>query len=324
MIKVYYIGDEVVEKQNIGNVELNNIVKIFESLLGDDLNGTNEDRYQYYIDNDDHFLKKFSDNYFQNGVNIGDFVFADIANRLLEAELVDDGTRRNKKIKQGILFEYYQDQKLIFLKLEQMESIDQETFEMREGYSIDKKYYKGMIYTGNPENIIVIDKTGKVANYWSESFLGLLRSRDNKANTEEIVKFIKKKQFFREGLDEESYYYRKLIGFVKNSRGFDYETIFTYLGLLSEDDTTDSLKQRYIDDTVVKKLDAQFDFTYEEKSKLFDVELNPSEFMKIRVSDLSEAADRRDIYIENGNLIIPIEEGKLENITRKLFEYDEK
>ncbi|MBC8589676.1 hypothetical protein [Wansuia hejianensis] len=205
-IHIYNIDDVVSKRDNISEEQKRNIGEIFIKLLGENESGIPGEVRRFVVDseeNTNHKLLKIKNDFF-NKDSTDDLVelLDSFAEDLLKAELVKDGgeMRRHKRITQGMLFIKMLSSKIIFLKLEEIPSIDKETFEITDSFGIDRKYYKAAIYCGDEVN--VVDKNKAVANYWVDKFLNINPLRDDASNTKDLVSVIKDKRLFNREIME--------------------------------------------------------------------------------------------------------------------------
>lgn len=248
LIYVYNITESVSKRTNISEDQEKNISKIFNKLLGNDEMGIPGEVRRFIVNSEEdsnHKLLIIKNNYFNQDVTEELTRLLDsFAEDLLEAELVEaDGIkRRNKRITQGMLFIKMIQTKIIFLKLEEIPSIDKDTFEITDSFGIDRKYYKAAIYCG--EEVNVIDKNKTVANYWVDKFLDIKPLRDDSSNTKELVSVIKDKRLFNREIIESD------IGRIIFKSAQDY--IFTETRFDS-DDMYNSIMNKVEDDELLKE-----------------------------------------------------------------------
>lgn len=200
-IHIYNITDVVSKRTNISEEQKRNISNIFNKLLGGDELGIPGEVRRFVVDsleNSNHKLLRIKNDFFNKDITdeLGQLLDS-FAEDLLQAELVEVGgeIRRHKRITQGMLFIKMLASKIIFLKLEEIPSIDKNTFEITDSFGIDRKYYKAAIYCG--EEVNVIDKNKTVANYWVDKFLNIKPLRDDTSNTQDLVSVIKDKRLFK-------------------------------------------------------------------------------------------------------------------------------
>lgn len=213
LICVYNISDKVEKRTDITDSYIDNINKIFVNLLGDREEGISGQARRYAIDPDleMHKLLKLKRDYFNSQRTEELINFLDsFASDLLQAELVqgrkDGNKRRNKRIAQGTLLIKMLENKIILLKLLELDGIDKETFEIIGELGAVRNYYKAAIYSGKEINIVDKNKS----KYWVEKFLNVQPVRDGLADTkveidnkkgtnvEDVINFIEDSKIFAE------------------------------------------------------------------------------------------------------------------------------
>lgn len=282
------------------------------------MEGNKGERYSYRVDGTNDLLKKFK-NYYSSEPNINDGYYNLIAESLLKAEMVKSGERRNERIKKGMLFIRKIDKTLVLLKLEEVSSIDEETFEFSNSYTVDSRYYKGIIFKGNLNDVTVIDKQGKAANYWSSDFLGLERNRDDKRNTNILVEMITKNNIFKSEIEEErrEYLYNRFINFIRFSPIFSYDGFLDFAQIMNE--SIDELFETQF----VDKIDSSFNLDNVEKQKLFKVKLKVTENLVISDEDLSDSVKKRKLRYNNGEIIIKVDKSYQHDIQQQIERFRE-
>ena len=145
---------------------------------------------QNKITDSSHPVVRYNENVFNKRIIVEKSIARELDNlaeKLLFEEQIQikDGTRRrNKKIKEGLLFAKHTEDSLVLLKFEETKIIDKTTFRPIDGLSIDKQYYKLVIIHKNKyEDIMIVDRNKVIAKYWALGFLELERQRDAFVNT---------------------------------------------------------------------------------------------------------------------------------------------
>ncbi|MCP7290516.1 hypothetical protein JKU53_00005, partial [Listeria monocytogenes] len=188
-IKVFDINESVYEEQ-LEQIDIENINKVFSKIFSPE--NTDHLKIDCRI-NDKSILKKYKENQ-------SVFEMIMFAEELRKAELKGDGTR-NKQITEGNLFIKKESNRLILLKLENIEVIDKEkNYEMRTSFSTESNYYKGCILGNDLNKITIIDKNKSVAKYWREGFLNLSLNRNEYQNSKELIEMLKEDKLFTETL----------------------------------------------------------------------------------------------------------------------------
>lgn len=186
-IKVFDISEDAYEEK-LEKKDIQNIKKVFQKIF------SSENADHLRIDcsaREDSILNKY-----MNSKTI--FNMYEFAESLRGAELKKDGTR-NKQITKGNLFIKKEDEQLILLKLENIEVVDKEkNYEMKTSFSTEANYYKGCIFDGNLNKVVVIDRNKTIAKYWREDFLKLSLNRDSYQNSIDLIDLLKENKLFSE------------------------------------------------------------------------------------------------------------------------------
>lgn len=305
--KVYDIGEEVEERQNITpdqKVNINNLFRDFMSL---------PISKQYSLltyDDTEHELKKLN-NSIKTRDNLSSFskIFAD---NLYDAETIKerDGTvRRNKNIKHGIFIIKYTDEKVIFLKLEEIQTINPEDFSRSSTYGGEKDYYKiAMMPFQSSETelyVDIIDANPRVAKYWSEGFLQLTPTRDSEINTEDLISLSKSNKFFNILDDIEDLKIKETLdNFLLENTNYSFEIFLDYFN--NEHNKDYNFKELYKEEAL-NTLDESFVLDRKILDKYFNrvFQINPQ--VKIDINNIIQAVEGGQIdYDQEYGIIIPI------------------
>lgn len=192
-IAVYDITDTITEIDLLDNPEkIFNIANIFNKIVGEDDSRSHSTISAEFKD-ESSILKAYSE-------DRENFEIRCFAEKLLLAECSENSDRRKSNVREGYLFILEKERELILLKLEKTLVANKETFEVEGQLGTDKSYYKVCILSTELNNIAVIDKSRKVANYWLEGFLGLQEIRNKKINTHDLLELIESKELFSDGI----------------------------------------------------------------------------------------------------------------------------
>lgn len=317
-IHIYNITDTVSKITNINEEQKRNISKIFNKLLGENELGIPGEIRRFaadFVENPNHKLLRIKNDFFNKDITDESVQFLDsFAQDLLEAELVEvDGeVRRHKRITQGMLFIKLLATKIIFLKLEEIPSIDRNTFEITDSFGIDRKYYKAAIYCG--EEVNIIDKNKTVANYWVDKFLNIKPLRDDASNTQDLVSVIKDKRLFKREIMESDLgmeIYKCAQDFIFSETRFDsddmYNAIMNKIGcdelakedifVLSELSKIDSdfmIDKKIVGDSYKKRLKVNDNITLDSKNIYTAVKaqhlVKEDTYLKVRIESEYEDA----------------------------------
>ena len=182
-IAVYDITETITEIDLLDNPEkIFNIAKIFNKIVGEGDSRSHSTISAEFKD-ESSILKAYNED--RENFDIGSF-----AEKLLLAECSESSGKRKSNVRDGYLFVRETEKELILLKLEKTSVANKETFEVEGQLGTDKSYYKVCILSTELNNIAVIDKSRKVANYWLDSFLGLQEVRNKKINTYDLLELI--------------------------------------------------------------------------------------------------------------------------------------
>ena len=197
MLKAYSISDMVID-QKINETQAGNLEIIVKRVLGADEQGKPGEVKLYKTDKNIenhklHWYAKEILNQLPIPQKMETFCNR-LAEDLLKAELNEDQLTRNKNILEGVLIVKISGERLILLKLEDVEAIDPNTFEIKSIIGLDRAYLKAAIFSGDESSIRIIDRQRQVANFWSSKFLELVPVRTDSDNTKAIVDAINNQQ----------------------------------------------------------------------------------------------------------------------------------
>lgn len=322
VLKVYQITDRVIIQSNLTDEQKTNINLIFKKILGVDEKGKSGEIKKFIINKDieNHKLLKvktiLSDN--KNDLDIVSKILDSFADELLHAELVNDGDsiRRNKNITQGTLFIKMKSNMIIFLKLDEIVIIDKETFAMSDSYSIDRKYYKAAIYSG--DDVDVIDKNNKnVANYWAKRFLKIIPKRDDKQNTKVLADLVKSKDILNKNILDLSYgeeIYNAIQHYINNENIFDVNDLYEYIS-----NRVQNIELSLYDIFNIDKLnliDSSFHIDKNEINKAYEESLRVNKNISLKFDNIFNAYHRGEVLLEDNKLIIKVHDEYKNKITQ--------
>ena len=225
IIKVFDIGIDVNENE-LDEIQRENILKIFGELTKESHLITN-----CYLDTN---LDKYEDSpiyYFKKCSNKNDFNYKRVADDLLKAESKINGTR-NSTIREGLLFIKFDDTSITIMKLEKLEVIDKDSYEIKSELGKEKDYFKVGIFEGDYKDVKIIDKNKTAAKYWYQKFLGLERKRNSEDNTQDIIDFIENDKLFTDDIfNRENYNEIKRYSefYLFDNKKFDKSDLFDKL-----------------------------------------------------------------------------------------------
>ncbi len=298
-IKVFDVGDTVNENQ-LDELQKQNILKIFEELTKethliincylDVKSGGNETSPIYY---------------FKESKNKDDFDYKRIADDLLKAECKIDGTR-NSTIREGLLFIKSNNTSIIIMKLEKLEVIDKDSYEIKSQLGKEKDYFKVGIFDGEYNDIKIIDKNKTAAKYWYQKFLGLERKRNSDDNTQDILNLIEQdKLFTKDVISRENYneIKRYIEFYLFDKKKFDKSDLFDELNSsnLLELNNEDEL---YSDES--KQIDSDFDISDKVLNKHYQRKIQTSKNITITTKNYLKSIRDNKIRFDERNKEIRI------------------
>ncbi len=247
------------------------------------------------------------------------FDFKRIAADLLQAELKTNKTR-NSTIREGLLFIKADENRIFIMKLEKLEVIDKDTYEIKSELGKEKDYFKMCSFLGDFENILVIDKNRTAAKYWYEKFLGLQRKRTPEDNTNEVLRLLAEKKFYSEEIVNRDNY-AKIKKFTEyymfDNKIFDKSHLFDALNVsglleLKKEDELFSSDSMHID--------SDFSISEAALNSMYQRKFQTSEEVTITTKNYLESIrDNQIIFDEkNKKLIINIEDQYLKDVKEKL------
>lgn len=253
-INVFDITDTVTENR-LDESQKQNILKIFEELTKE------RDLITHcYLDVNTEYYQSSPIYYFKESNNKENFDFKRIAEDLLKAECKLDGSR-NSTIREGLLFIKSDDISITIMKLEKLEVIDKDSYEIKSELGKERDYFKVGIFAGNYEDVKIIDKNKTAAKYWYQKFLGLERKRNSDDNTQDIVNLINQDKLFTDDVVNKGNYNeikRYTEFYLFDNKKFDKSDLFDELnnsGLL------ELSKEEELYSEESKQIDSDFDIS---------------------------------------------------------------
>lgn len=313
ILKVFDISDEVVVNE-INEIQKNNIIKIFSELTKETHLITN-----CYLDTGSDTYKVSPIHYFKESFDKEAFNYKRIADDLLKAECKADGTR-NITIREGLLFIKADKNTITIMKLEKLEVIDKNSYEIKSELGKEKDYFKVCTFKGNYDDIKIIDKNRTAAKYWYQTFLGLTRKRTSEDNTQDVIDLIFNDELFvEEVIRRENYNEIKRFTefYLFDNKKFDKSDLFNELnssGLfeLKKEDELFSDKS--------SQIDSDFDISEKIINRKYQRNIPTSPEITIKTKNYLESIrDNELIFNEKDKTIkIIIDEEYLESVKEKL------
>lgn len=322
---VFTITDKCIQDNNINNKKAKNLDRIISSVLGDNKEGRPGEIKNFKIKEsiDLHKISQYRDNFSllkETNPELEMFIVG-LAQDLLETELVEekDGTkRRNMLITPGVLIIQREIDKLILLKLEETESYEKESFEPKDAFVAERRYYKAAIITMN--SIKIIDKNRKVANYWI-NFLKLEKENDDSEITKNLISKFKSDDLVLKEIDpkirkEINNVVRRLI--LSETR-FESEDWLDELNneLNKKGITFQNIEDVFTGDSL-NFMDESFVIDKVIAKRAFKTTIILSKQITIEAINIETAIRNQKIQYLNGNLLIEVAEEFKERIL-KLF-----
>ncbi|EIU5654344.1 hypothetical protein E1Q28_002938, partial [Listeria monocytogenes] len=261
--------------------------------------------------NDKSILKKYKENQ-------SVFEMIMFAEELRKAELKGDGTR-NKQITEGNLFIKKESNRLILLKLENIEVIDKEkNYEMRTSFSTESNYYKGCILGNDLNKITIIDKNKSVAKYWREGFLNLSLNRNEYQNSKELIEMLKEDKLFTETLMSQDNFQEikdQTENYIFSNDSFDKVNLAELLRvkhLIEEKE----LNKIYSDES--KKIDTEFSISKQAVKEDYNKTIYISPETKIYTENYVKLIKRQGIEYQDGKIILSVDEDFISKLPNEL------
>lgn len=305
-IKVYDINEKVYEEQLVPE-DITNIHKIFDKIFSP--NNTDHQKVECFT-NDNSILKTYHE--------IQSFDLITFANELLKAEKKKDSTR-NQQITQGFLFIKKESDSLFLLKLESIETIDKEQhYKMRASFSTESNYYKGCIFSGDLQSIIVIDKNTSVAGFWRDKFLGLELKQNEFQDSMKLIELIQEDKLFAEKIKNQTNYpeiKKQTEDFLFGNETFDKTQL---ADKLRRNRLVESIDLNEIYSEESKNMDSQFQISSKAIAKKYKKTIQVSKDTKIYTDNYTKLKRSNGIKFENGKLILTVSEDFLKHIPDEL------
>lgn len=310
-IRVFEINNTVRE-ETLEQIDIDNIKKVFDKIF--EPKNTDHLKISCHA-NEDSILERYNTEA-QTTFNLKTF-----ANELHNAEKKQDGTR-NKQITEGYLFIKQETNRLVLLKLENIEVIDKEkNYEMRKSFSTEANYYKGCIFNqNNTKNITVIDKNKAIAKYWRENFLDLSLNRDELQNSTELIDLLESNYLFTNSIQTQGNF-ENIKKFTENFI-FD-NTTFDKIVLGNELRTNKLISYTNLNDIYSeesKVLDAEFNISKKAIRDKYKKTIQISEDTKIYTDNYSRLYSRQGIRFEDGKIILSVNDNFIDLLPEELID----
>ncbi|WP_336253360.1 hypothetical protein [Oceanobacillus sp. MO10714A] len=307
-IKVFDIAESSIREETLKPIDIENIKKVFNKIFSPQ----NSDHLK--IDcyaNESSILSQ----YHNDGKS---FSMDRFAEELRLAELKGDGTR-NKQITEGNLFIKKETNRLILLKLENIEVIDKEkNYEMRTSFSTESNYYKGCILGNDLKSITIIDKNKSVAKYWREGFLNLSLNRDEYQNSKELIELLKEDELFTQELKVKDNFQEiknKTEDFIFQTDSFDKLNL---ADILRSEKLIEQVNLNEIYSDKSKKLDTEFLISKRAIKEDYNKTIYVSDETKIQTENYVKLFRRQGIEYKDGKIILSVDDDFISKLPREL------
>ncbi|WP_296129792.1 hypothetical protein [uncultured Anaerococcus sp.] len=299
IIKVFDIGD-CVNEELINETQKSNIVNIFDILTRESHLITN-----CYLEITSSKGKESPIYYYKECINKNTFDYTKIARDLLRAELKADNTR-NANIREGLLFIKAVSDNLTIMKLEKLEVIDRTTYKIKSELGKEKDYFKVAIFSGNYNDIKIIDKNKTAAKYWYEKFLKLNRLRNSEDNTQDVIDLINQNILYKDNINKLPNYTeikRFTETYLFDNKKFDKSTL---LDELNSSGLIDLIKEEEIFSEESKIIDSDFDISEKIMNKNYEMKIQTSRDIVITTKNYKESLRDNEILFDEDNKQIKV------------------
>lgn len=328
--KAYDIGEKISPREVLSEKQIGNIELVVSAVL----KNIETNKILYQVPNEhrhtgEHPVIHYNQIVFKNEKITDEEVITELdylANKLLVEEQVTDkngSIRRNKNIKEGLLFVRHKSTQLLLLKFEDTQIIDKETFEPIEGFSMDRQYYKIALLNKNSyTDIIIVDRNKSIAKYWALGFLKLERQRDNFVNTTDLIDSLEKNNLISSkiGLSEEDHnsLKRQIRNYMFENTTFDKENLFSALKYDSSKYSINS--EELFNPEIFKLIDSEFSFSKDAIIKQYKKSISISETVKVTIENFNDEVNSETIDVKGGNLILKIDTDSLGKVKAMIAE----
>lgn len=307
VVKVFDINENVREEE-LNEIDIININKVFSKIFAPE--NTDHLKIDCYA-NENSILKKYSKN--SKGFKLIEF-----ANELEKAEQKTDGSR-NKQITEGNLFIKKETNRLLLLKLENIEVIDKEKhYEMRNTFSTESNYYKGCILGDDLQQITIIDKNRSVARYWRETFLDLSLNRDEYQNSKQLIELLKNNNLFASELMQQDNFHQikdYTENYIFTNDTFDKVRLSENL---SQEKLIEENNLNAIYSEEAKQIDTQFSLSKLAIKEDYNKTIYVSPDTKIFTENYVRLSKRQGIEYQDGKIILTVDESFIKQLPSEL------
>ena len=309
-IKAFDIGLESREII-LTDIMIGNINNIFNQILGGNSYKSNHLSVKCSLANENQNESNVLFNYLKNKNKFDYNVFAD---KLLAAEKNKIGDCRKKSIQEGFLFVKSHESSLYLMKLQKIEDVDAITFELKGALGSDNNYYKLCVFEKDFDNIIIVDKNTKLAQYWFQSFLGLVRQRNEDDNTKLLVRLIEEKKLFNNNIVDSNSIdklYKITENYLFDNKLFDKSILKDLLNsklLIDENELSNVFSTDSCD------IDFEFNLSDKIMKEKYKKVMKISDDTEIKTDNLKKLQRRKGIAIKDNKIILTISDDYLPKI----------
>jgi len=185
----------------------------------------------------------------------------------------------------------------------------------------DRRYYKAAVITN--ENINIIDKNRKVANYWVDDFLDLIRLKDDSTNTANFVTHLQNDSLINSEITD-TILREKINTIIQHkamseSRFEPSDWLDEINNELRDDNVAYNSVEELFSQNIFETLDESFELQKKIVQKAFHIKIDISSTISIESSDIQYAILKQDIVYENGFVRILVPNDRRQEILN-LFE----
>lgn len=318
MLQVYEISDQVT-KRDIDANQTEKIQVIIRLVLGEDRMGKPSETRLYKVDENkkSHKFIEYKKNFMdKSATSDQNNRFCDgLADDLLKAELVEDKTQRNKNIKEGTLIVEVTSTRLVVMKLEKVNTIDFDTFDIKTNIGLDRDYFKAAVFTGNTMEIKVVDRQRRVANFWSSKFLELVAVRTSADNTDFIADAVNNNQLFANDIffDGELEDATKIVAeYLISERSFDLQEISEIIASNFPEKQLD--KDELFEPDFLNSIDEQFEISHRKLSVAFCKKIKLNDYTTLVIENYPITKKSQLLSVSGDLVKIKIDDDRLSEV----------
>lgn len=313
IVRVFDISTKV-EGSELDSTQRDNIIKIFGELTKEIHLITN-----CFLNLESEEFEHSPIYYFNESKDKDAFEYKRIAEDLLNAELKADQTR-NSTIREGLLFIKAGEKDITIMKLEKLEVIDKDTYEIKSELGKEKDYFKVCAFLGDFNNVKIIDKNRTAAKYWYKKFLGLTRKRTSEDNTDDLLKLISEGKLYKDEIFSRDNYgeiKRFTEYYIFNNKTFDKSDLFNEL---NSSGLIELIKEDELFSSDSEDIDSDFTISDQALNKKYQRKIQTSEDVTVITNNYLESLRDNQISFDERNkkLTIVVDDEYLANVRENL------